>query len=135
MAEDGFAAMPAAMSWARAHSCSRSTISVTKPISNAVVALTRSSLPISAMRNVWARPTLRMSPTGSRAETMPKVTWESKNVASGAQITMSDSLMKYSAPAVQMPCTAHTTGFHTCCHFGLSNSPGSSWFQMSSGCP
>src|SRR5665213_560894 len=34
-----------------------------------------------------------------------------------------------------MPCTAHTTGFHTCCHLGLSSSPGSSWFQTSSGCP
>ena len=36
---------------------------------------------------------------------------------------------------MQMPCTAQTTGFHTCCHFGLSNSPGSSWFHTSSGCP
>ena len=34
-----------------------------------------------------------------------------------------------------MPCTAQTTGFHTFCHFGLSSSPGSSWFQTSSGWP
>ena len=34
-----------------------------------------------------------------------------------------------------MPCTAQTTGFHTFCHFGLSSSPGSSWFHTSSGWP
>ena len=70
---------------------------------------------------------------GSSADTSPALTWESKNVASSEQMTMSASLTKYSAPAVHIPCTAHTTGFHIFCHFGLSSSPGSSWFQTLSG--
>ena len=61
---------------------------------SAVSADTRSSLPISAMRSVSPRPMRRMSPTGSSAETIPKVTCESKNVASVEQMTTSDSLTK-----------------------------------------
>ena len=34
-----------------------------------------------------------------------------------------------------MPCTAHTTGFHSSLPFGDSNAPGSVWFQTSAGCP
>jgi hypothetical protein len=37
---------------------------------------------------------LRISPTGSSAQTSPADTWESKNVASAEQMTTSDSLMK-----------------------------------------
>ncbi len=36
---------------------------------------------------------------------------------------------------MHIPCTAHTTGFHSFCHFGLRYSPGSSWFHTRSGCP
>ncbi len=36
---------------------------------------------------------------------------------------------------MHIPCTAHTTGFQTFCHLGLRSSPGSSWFQTSSGWP
>ena len=36
---------------------------------------------------------------------------------------------------MQMPCTAHTTGFHTCRPFGASKAPGSTWFHTISGCP
>ena len=46
------------------------------------------------MRKVSPRPTRRISPTGSIAETMPKVTCESKNVASSEQMTMSASFTK-----------------------------------------
>ena len=63
--------MPAASSCARSHSTARSTTSVTRPMRNAVCAVTRSSFPVNAMRSVWARPTRRMSPTGSRADTSP----------------------------------------------------------------
>src|SRR4029077_18759215 len=69
------------------------------------------------------------------ADTRPAVTCESKKVASCEQRTTSASLTKYRAPAVHIPWTAHTTGFHIFCHFGLSASPGSSWFQTLSGCP
>ena len=86
--------MPAASSCARGQSAVRSTTSVTRPMCKAVSAVTRSSLPVSAMRSVWARPTLRISPTGSRAETKPKVTCESKKVASVEQMTMSASFTK-----------------------------------------
>src|SRR5262245_33001966 len=34
-----------------------------------------------------------------------------------------------------MPCTAHNTGFHPCCHVGLRYSPESTWFHTSSGWP
>ena len=61
---------------------------------SAVSALTRSSLPIRAIRSVSPRPTRRISPMGSSAETRPALTWESKNVASVEQITTSDSLTK-----------------------------------------
>ena len=94
VAAPGLAAMPAAISWARSHSAGRSTTSVTRPICSAVSAPTRSSLPDRAMRRVWARPIRRMRPTGSRAETRPTLTWESKKVASGEQMTMSASLTK-----------------------------------------
>ncbi len=94
VATDGLAAMVAAMSWARWRSASRSTISVTSPMRSAVSAVTRSSLPMSAMRSASPRPTLRMFPTGSSAHVRPKVTWLSKKVASGEQMTMSDSLRK-----------------------------------------
>ena len=67
----GFAAMPAAISWARVQSAARSTTSVTRPMRSAVSAPTRSSLPDRAMRRVWASPIRRMRPTGSSAETMP----------------------------------------------------------------
>ena len=36
---------------------------------------------------------------------------------------------------MHIPCTAHTTGFHSFCHFGLRNSPGSTWFHTRSGWP
>jgi hypothetical protein len=71
VADFGFRAMPAAISWARSHSCSRATTSVTNPIRNAVSALTRSSLPMSAIRRVSPKPTFRIKPTGSIAETRP----------------------------------------------------------------
>ena len=61
---------------------------------SAVSALTRSSLPINAIRNVSPRPMRRINPIGSSAHTNPADTWESKNVASVEQITTSDSLMK-----------------------------------------
>ena len=49
----------------------RDTTSVTSPIRNAVAAVTRSSLPDNAIRKVSPSPILRMSPTGSSADTMP----------------------------------------------------------------
>ena len=74
VAATGNRAIPAANSWARSQKASRDTTSVTRPIRNAVSAVTRSSLPVRAMRSVWARPTRRMSPIGSMAETRPYVT-------------------------------------------------------------
>jgi hypothetical protein len=94
VAEGGLAAMVAAISWARSHSRSTGTTSDTSPIRSAVVAPTRSSLPISAMRSVSPRPMRRIRPIGSRAHTSPADTWESKNVASSEQMTTSDSLTK-----------------------------------------
>ena len=94
VATDGLAAIVAAISWARSQRSSRSTISVTRPMRRAVSAPTRSSLPMSAMRSVSPRPIRRMSPMGSMAETIPALTCESKKVASGEQITTSDSLTK-----------------------------------------
>ena len=49
---------------------------------------------ISAMRNVSPRPTRRIRPIGSSAQTRPADTCESKNVAPSEQMTTSDSLMK-----------------------------------------
>ena len=86
--------MAAAISWARDQRSSRSTISVTSPSRIAVSAVTRSSFPMSAMRSVSASPILRMRPTGSSADTSPYVTCESKNVASGEQMTTSASFTK-----------------------------------------
>ena len=135
VAVGGLAAIVAAISCARSHSCSSATTSVTNPIRSAVWAPTRSSLPINAIRSVSPRPTRRIKPDRFEGGHQPALTWESKNVAPSAQITTSASLTKYSAPAVHMPCTAHTTGFHIFCHFGLSSSPGSSWFHTISGWP
>ena len=73
---------------------SAATTSVTSPIRSAVSALTRSSLPINAIRSVSPRPTRRIRPIGSSAHTRPALTWESKNVASSRQMTTSDSLTK-----------------------------------------
>ncbi len=103
VAVGGLAAIVAAISCARSQSCSLATTSVTNPIRSAVCAHTRSSLPINAMRSVSPSPTRRISPIGSRADTNPALTWESKNVAPSAQITTSASLTKYSAPAVHIP--------------------------------
>jgi hypothetical protein len=61
---------------------------------SAVSALTRSSLPINAIRRASPRPTRRINPIGSNAHTNPALTCESKNVASSEQITTSDSLTK-----------------------------------------
>ena len=94
VADVGLRAMAAAISWARVHSWSRATTSVTRLMRSAVSAVTRSSFPVSAMRNVSARPTFRISPTGSSADTSPYVTCESKNVASSEQMTMSASLTR-----------------------------------------
>ena len=90
----GLAAISAASAWARSQSAARGTISVTSPMRSAVSAPTRSSLPRSAIRSVSPRPILRIRPTGSSADTMPKLTWESKKVASGEQMTMSASFTK-----------------------------------------
>ena len=46
------------------------------------------------MRSVSPSPMRRISPTGSIAETIPYVTWESKKVASGEQMTTSASFTK-----------------------------------------
>ena len=54
----------------------------------------------------------------------------SKNVASSEQMTMSASLTKYCPPPAHMPCTAATTGFHTCGGTSApSMTPGSKLFQ------
>ena len=58
-----------------------------------------------------------MSPIASIETTWPIDTCGSKNCASDAAITMSESAIQWNPPPAQMPLTAVITGFHTSlCH-------------------
>ena len=58
-----------------------------------------------------------MSPIASIDTTWPIDTCGSKNCASDAAITMSESAIQWKPPPAQMPLTAVITGFHTSlCH-------------------
>ena len=56
-------------------------------------------------------------PMASMATTWPTEVWGSKNWASLAAMTMSESATQWNPPPQQMPFTAVMTGFHTpWCH-------------------
>ena len=77
----------------------------------------RSCRPTNAMRITASTGMRFISPIASIDTTWPIDTCGSKNCASDAAITMSESAIQWKAPPAQIPLTAVITGFHTSlCH-------------------
>ena len=77
----------------------------------------RSWRPTNAIRITASTGIRFMSPIASIETTWPIDTCGSKNCASDAAITMSESAIQWKPPPAQMPFTAVITGFHTSlCH-------------------
>ena len=90
-----------------------STTSLIIPSSYARCADMRSYRPTNAMRITASTGMRFIRPIASIDTTCPIEVCGSKNCASDAAITMSESAIQWKPPPAQMPLTAVITGFHT----------------------